>query len=126
MAIDARLSPLVRQAGWYVLLSSLSLVVLFPVWLTIVRALSAPFVYIERGQPLYPVATDWGVFGTAWTEGNLGRAMLLTAGITTIITLAQLATSLLAAYSFAFMTYPFKRILFALIIASLLLSLIHI
>jgi len=113
--------PGLRLTGWYVLLSALSLVILFPVWLTLVRALSAPFVYIERGQPFHPVAIDWGVFREAWTEGNLGRSMALTAGVTLLITVAQLATSLLAAYAFAFVKFPLKKTLFALIIASLLL-----
>ena len=110
-----------RTAGWYVLLSALSLIVLFPVWLTVVRALSPPFVYIDRGQPFLPVETDWGVFGDAWSEGNLGRSMLLTIGITIFVTLAQLVTSVLAAYSFAFLRYPFKRVIFAIVISSLLL-----
>ena len=34
-----------RTTGWYVLLVALSLVVLFPVWMTIVRALSDPVVF---------------------------------------------------------------------------------
>lgn len=116
-----RVPVALRNAGWYLLLSTLSLVVLFPVWLTIVRALSPPFVYISRGQPLHPVATDWGVFADAWGEGDLGRSMLLTTGITVLITVVQLVTSVLAAYSFAFLRFPFKNTLFAVIIASLLL-----
>ena len=116
-----RVPPKVRVAGWYLLLSALSMVILFPVWLTLVRALSAPFVYIQQGQPFHPVAVDWGVFGEAWREGNLGRSMALTTGVTVLITLAQLATSILAAYAFAFVKFPFKKVMFALIIASLLL-----
>ncbi|MBK6311363.1 MAG: hypothetical protein IPF42_12590 [Candidatus Microthrix sp.] len=50
----------VSVAGWYLLLTGLSLIILFPVWMTIVRALSEPFIYIEEGQPLYPVSIDWG------------------------------------------------------------------
>jgi sn-glycerol 3-phosphate transport system permease protein len=116
-----RVPTAVRQAGWYLLLSALSLVVLFPVWLTIVRALSAPFVYIQEGQPLHPVAVDWGVFGDAWSEGGMGRSMLLTTGVTVLVTMAQLVTSVLAAYAFAFLRFPFKNTLFVVIVASLLL-----
>ena len=109
------------QIGWYVLLSLLSLLVLFPIWMTFVRAISDPFLYIEEGQPLYPVAIDRDVFRTAWSDGDLGRSMLLTLAVTVAITLAQLVTSVLAAYSFAFLRYPFKNLLFVVVIASMLL-----
>lgn len=109
------------MAGWYVLLTGLSLIILFPVWMTIVRAISEPFIYIEQGQPLYPVSIDWGVFSTAWSDGDLGRSMALTLLVTAIITLFQLVTSVLAAYSFAFVRFPFKNTLFVVLLASLLL-----
>ena len=111
----------VSVAGWYLLLTGLSLIILFPVWMTIVRALSEPFIYIEEGQPLYPVSIDWGVFSTAWSDGDLGRSMALTLLVTAIITVFQLVTSVLAAYSFAFVRFPFKNTLFILLLASLLL-----
>lgn len=111
----------VRDAGWYLLLSGLSLVVLYPVWMTIVRAFSEPFVYINRGQPFFPVSIDWGVFRTAWADGAMGRSMLLTLAMTAIITVAQLVTSVLAAYAFAYLRFPFKTVLFVLLIATLLL-----
>jgi sn-glycerol 3-phosphate transport system permease protein len=111
----------VSVAGWYLLLTGLSLIILFPVWMTIVRALSEPFIYIEEGQPLYPVSIDWGVFSTAWSDGDLGRSMALTLLVTAIITVFQLVTSVLAAYSFAFVRFPFKNTLFVVLLASLLL-----
>ena len=52
----------IKQAGWYVLLSGLSLIVLFPIWMTLVRALSTPIAYIEAGQPVTPVEPQWDVF----------------------------------------------------------------
>lgn len=109
------------QAGWYLLLSALSLIVLFPIWMTLVRAISEPFIYIQQGQPLWPVALDWGVWGDAWDDGGLGRSLLLSLAVTLLITLVQLVTSVLAAYSFAFVRFPFKNVLFVVIIASLLL-----
>ena len=111
----------VSVAGWYLLLTGLSLIILFPVWMTIVRALSEPFIYIEEGQPLYPVSIDWGVFSTAWSDGDLGRSMALTLLVTAMITVFQLVTSVLAAYSFAFVRFPFKNTLFVVLLASLLL-----
>lgn len=110
-----------RTAGWYVLLCGVSMLVLYPVWMTVVRAVSEPFVYIQEGQPLFPVAIDWGVFSTAWADGAMGRSMLLTLVVTAIITIGQLVTSVLAAYAFAYLRFPFKNTLFILLIATLLL-----
>jgi len=111
----------VRDSGWYLLLSGISLVILYPVWMTVVRALSEPFVYIQRGQPMFPVAIDWSVFRTAWDDGAMGRSMLITLAVTAVITLAQLITSMLAAYAFAYLRFPFRNTLFVLLLATLLL-----
>lgn len=107
--------------GWYLVLTGLSLLVLFPVYMTLVRALSNPREYLLAGLPLYPVATDWGVFGDAWDLGDMGGRMLLSFVVTLIIVGAQLATSLLAAYAFAFLRFPLKRFLFLLCMATLML-----
>ena len=109
------------RIGSYLALSALSLIVLFPVWLTIVRAVSAPFVYIEAGQPFRPVQPDWGVFASAWGQADLARAMALTIGVASIIAMGQLITSIMAAYAFAFLEFPLKRLLFVLVLATMLL-----
>jgi sn-glycerol 3-phosphate transport system permease protein len=111
-----------RNAGWYLLLSFLTLLVLFPVWMTIVRALSNPGVYtFERGQPPYPVAVEWDVFSRAFEEANFGRQLLVSTVMTVIIVIAQVVTSVLAAYAFANLEFPFKRTLFGLCMATLML-----
>lgn len=120
--------PGVRPAAWktvvwYVMLSSLSLVVLFPVYMTIVRALSTPAAYFREGQPLYPVDIQWDVFGRALSEGDLGRKLLLSLVVTVIIVTCQLATSVLAAYAFSFLEFPGRRVLFSVFMATLMLPL---
>lgn len=110
-----------KRLGWYLLLTVLSVIVLVPVYLTVVRALSQPVSYVDAGQPPYPVDVRWDVFGDAWDNGNLGPAMLRSLVVTVLITAAQLVTSILAAYALVFLRFPFKRLLFALCMASLLL-----
>jgi sn-glycerol 3-phosphate transport system permease protein len=111
----------VKDTGWYVLLALLSLVVLFPVWMTLVRALSTPIAYIDAGQPLHPVDVQWDVFRRAWDDGELARKFGITIVVTGIITVCQVVTSVLAAYAFAFLRFPFKKIVFALFMATLML-----
>ncbi|MFN8038484.1 MAG: carbohydrate ABC transporter permease [Acidimicrobiales bacterium] len=110
-----------KKATWYVVLTSLSVLVLFPVYMTLVRALSTPAVYVREGQPLYPVDVQWGIFRRAFVEGDLGQKLLLSAAVTVIIVAFQLATSLLAAYAFAFLDFPFKRVVFVVFMATLML-----
>ncbi len=105
----------------YVLLVVLSAMVLFPIYMTIVRALSTPVSYTNANSPLHPVDIQWGVFWTAFTSKGLQRALLLSTAMTIIITVAQVVTSLLAAYAFAFLKFPFKRTMFAVFMATLML-----
>jgi sn-glycerol 3-phosphate transport system permease protein len=126
MATDAarRSRPPLRPAdlGWYVVLTLLSLVILFPVWMTIVRALSNPSKSLLQKHPsLVPVDTQWGAFRDAFVDGHLGRPLLISLLVTAAIVIGQTVTSVLAAYAFAFLRFPFKRTLFALTIATLLL-----
>lgn len=110
-----------KDAGWYVLLSAIALVVLFPVWMTLVRALSTPLDYITSGQPIHPVSVQWDVFQEAFTRGNLGRHLFISAVVTAIITVSQVTTSILAAYAFAFLRFPLKRLIFLIFMATLIL-----
>ena len=105
----------------YLVLTALSLLVLFPIYMLVLRALSSPLRYLAAGQPLYPVAIQWDVFSRAFTEANLGRAMWLSLIVTLVIVIAQLFTSTLAAYAFAFLEFPGKTLMFIVVIGTLLL-----
>jgi sn-glycerol 3-phosphate transport system permease protein len=105
----------------YLLLTFLSLIVLFPIYMLILRALSSPLRYIAAGQPLHPVDIQWDVFSNAFTQANLGRAMGLSFVVTMVIVVAQLLTSILAAYAFAFLDFPGKTLMFVVVIGTLLL-----
>jgi sn-glycerol 3-phosphate transport system permease protein len=120
MGTDLNL-PTWKKVAWYVVLTTLSVVVLFPVYMTLVRALSTPFAYIQAGQPMHPVDIEWGIFRRAWDEGDLGAKMAISALVTVTIVTAQLITALLAAYAFTFLRFPFRRVLFAVFMATLML-----
>jgi sn-glycerol 3-phosphate transport system permease protein len=120
METDAIQAPW-KKVVWYVVLTTLSVVVLFPVYMTLVRALSTPAVYAREGQPLYPVAVQWGVFARAFELGDLGPKLVTSAVVTLIIVAAQLVTSIFAAYAFAFLRFPLRRVLFVVFMATLML-----
>jgi sn-glycerol 3-phosphate transport system permease protein len=120
MALDSTQATW-KKTVWYVVLAVLAVVVLFPVYMTLVRALSTPAVYVREGQPLFPVSIEWNVWTRAWDLGNLDQKIIVSAVVTVIIVVGQLVTSTLAAYAFAFLEFPLKRVLFLVFMATLML-----
>jgi sn-glycerol 3-phosphate transport system permease protein len=110
-----------KKAIWYAVLTVLSILILFPVYMTLVRALSTPATYAREGQPMYPVAIQWDVFSRAFDIGDLGPKLVTSAVVTILIVGAQLVTSVLAAYAFAFLRFPLRRVFFVIFMATLML-----
>lgn len=114
-------AQILGRMGTYAFLSVLALLILFPVWMVIIRALSTPRPYIDAGQPLRWIEPQWDVFQQAWSSGDFGGRFVVSAIATLIICSAQVLTSVLAAYAFAFLRFPFKKVIFALFMATLML-----
>jgi sn-glycerol 3-phosphate transport system permease protein len=107
-----------RLVGRYLLLALVAVLVLFPVYTMIVAALKPGASSLR--DPLVPKDLTLQTLRDAWTQGHLGRYMLNSAVVAFLVTVAQLVTSVLAAYAFAFLQFPFKRAIFALFLATLL------
>ena len=69
------------------------------------------------------VAFGAAVWNRGWDQGDLGAAMGRSLTITVLITIAQVVTSILAAYAFAFLRFPAKTLVFAVFMGTLLLPL---
>jgi len=67
------------------------------------------------------VAFGAAVWNQGWDQARLGPAMTRSLVVTVLITVAQVLTSILAAYAFAFLRFPAKTLLFALFMGTLLL-----
>ena len=111
-----------RALGWYVVLTLLSLLVLAPAYFLLVRAISDPSQAFTSSL-LTPQGVRFDGFSEAWRRGNLGGALLRSLVVTIGITGLQVTTSVLAAYAFAFLRFPAKRLVFAVFMATLLLPL---
>ncbi len=109
--------------GTYALLTFGAFVVLVPIYFTIVNSLLRPDQLAQQPPPLYPNDPQWHNYARAWNEGQLSRYMFNSAVMTAIIVAGQLVTSVLAAYAFAFLHFPFKRTLFLLCLATLMIPL---
>jgi sn-glycerol 3-phosphate transport system permease protein len=112
-----------RTVGAYVALTAGAVVVLFPIYITIVNSLLAPDQLVQQPPPLVPTNPQWHNYSAAWNGGQMSKYMATSAIMTATIVVGQLVTSILAAYAFAFLHFPLKRTLFVLCLATLMIPL---
>ena len=110
-----------RLAGRYALLGLVALIVLFPIYTTIIAAFKPGSKVLHR--PLVPDSFTFGSLADAWSDGNLGRYLLNSAVVAVAVTLFQVVTSLLSGYAFAMLDFPGRNVLFVAFIATLLVPL---
>ena len=119
MAIDQVYGA--RKVGRYVLLTFMAVIVIFPIYMMVVGALKPGNKVLVN--PLLPTNFTTGTLTEAWRTGHLGRALWNSAYVSVLITLAQVVTSILAAYAFAFLRFPGKTFVFVAFLATLLVPL---
>lgn len=110
----------VRTVARYLVLTALAAVVLFPIYITVVNSLLTPGQIADRPPTLFPTHPQWESYSTAWSQGHLGRYLLNSFLVTTIIVVGQVVTSIAAAYAFAFLEFPFRRTIFVLFLATMM------
>jgi sn-glycerol 3-phosphate transport system permease protein len=109
-----------RIFGRYVALSVLAFIVLFPIYITIVNSLLQPSQIAAKSPTFFPTSPQWHTYSDAWTSGHLGAYLRNSFIQTGLIVAGQLVTSILAGYAFAFLRFPFKRTLFVVFLATLM------
>jgi sn-glycerol 3-phosphate transport system permease protein len=117
-ALDRTSRP--RTIGRYVLLGIVAFVVLAPVWAILMQSLKSGPDSIRHPRSLLPVDLTFGTLRQAWSEGDLGRLTVNSLVMSVLVTVGVLITSLLAAFAFSFLHFPFRRGLFALFLATML------
>ncbi|MEZ5178526.1 MAG: carbohydrate ABC transporter permease [Acidimicrobiales bacterium] len=110
----------VRTVLRYLVLTALAAVVLFPIYITVVNSLLTPGQIAGRPPTLFPTHPQWHTYSTAWSQGHLGRYLLNSFLVTTVIVVGQVVTSIAAAYAFAFLEFPFRRTIFVLFLATMM------
>jgi sn-glycerol 3-phosphate transport system permease protein len=128
MATDtvARRRSFDEPRGWragarYVLLAFTAFIVLFPIYTTVVAALKPGDQVLN--DPFVPGSFTLDVVRDAWSSGRLGRYLVNSFVVASVVTIAQLVTSLLSAYAFAMIDFPFRNLLFGVFLATMLIPL---
>ncbi|MBI5089927.1 MAG: carbohydrate ABC transporter permease [Actinobacteria bacterium] len=107
-----------RRWGRYALLIAVAVVVLFPIYVMVIGALKPGNKVLQ--DPLLPTSVTFDTIRQAWRDGNLGRALWNSTIVALVVTVAQLVTSVLSAYAFAFLRFPGRTFMFAVFLATLL------
>lgn len=110
-----------RAAGRYGVLVVVSIVVLFPIYTTVVAAFKPGNRVLAN--PLIPDAFTLDIFRQAWTDGNLGRYMLNSIVVAVLVTVGQVVTSVLSAYAFSMLDWPGRNVAFVAFLATMLVPL---
>jgi sn-glycerol 3-phosphate transport system permease protein len=123
MSVDAR--ALHRRRVWgkvgrYTLLTVLAVIVLFPIYITVVNSLLPTGDITHQPPKFFPTNPQWSAYETAWNSGHMGTYLRNSAIVTVVITVGQVLTAILAGYAFAILDFPFKRTLFVVFLATLM------
>lgn len=110
-----------RRAASYAVLSIGALIVLFPLYLTVVSSLLTQSEYVSRPPVFFPLHPQWSAYSKAFFQGGMWRYFVNSAEQTVLIVVGSTVTSVLAAWAFAVYAFPFKRILWAIVISTLLI-----
>lgn len=120
MAARPRTRRILGKTLRYLLLTVLAIVVIFPLYMTVVNSLLKPSQIAARPPTFFPTNPQWSSYSEAWDAGNMSRYLVNSAIVTIIITVGQVVTAILAAYAFAFLEFPLKRTLFLVFLSTLM------
>jgi sn-glycerol 3-phosphate transport system permease protein len=114
-------STSIGKIGRYALLVAIAVVVLFPIYTTVVAALKPGNKVLIN--PLIPESLTLSVLRDAWTEGNFADYLVNSVVVAVAVTIGQVVSSLMAAYAFAMLRFPGRNVLFVVFLATLLVPL---
>ena len=117
---EATASHGARRAGRYALLTVAAVLMFLPVYTAVAGSVQPTSRLFEFPGVLIPRSVDLSTYSDAFRIGHLGRYLVNSAVVTGIIVAGQVITSILAAYAFAFLRFPFKRLVFLVFLATLM------
>jgi ABC-type glycerol-3-phosphate transport system permease component len=109
------------QLAIYVVVGVAVLVVLFPLLWMVAAALKTNGEIIDPSAPLIPTHPQWSNLSAAWDAAPFGRFFLNTLLFSVFTTAGQIVTGMLAGYAFAMFDFPFKRVLFYVVLSGLMI-----
>lgn len=111
-----------RAALRYGVLTACAAIVFAPIYMAIVVSIQPGAALVNFPRVLLPKPGDLTLapLREAFRNAHMGRYLVNSAIVTIAIVVFQVGTSILAAYAFAFIDFPFKRTTFLLFLATLM------
>jgi sn-glycerol 3-phosphate transport system permease protein len=109
-----------RHIGRYVLLVLAGGLMFLPIYTAVAGSVQPTSRLFDFPGVLIPKDLDFSTYGDAIRIGNLDRYLVNSVVVTAVIVVGQVVTSILAAYAFAFLRFPFKRLVFLVFLATLM------
>jgi ABC-type glycerol-3-phosphate transport system permease component len=104
----------------YALLTLSAALVLVPIYMTVVNSLNPVTEIFSYPPKLFVTDPQWGSYKRAFEAGSMGRYLFNSFLVAGVITAGQVTTSILAAYAFAFLRFPFRSAVFILFLSTLM------
>jgi sn-glycerol 3-phosphate transport system permease protein len=109
-----------RRLLRYLLLTVCAVIVFAPIYTAIVVSIQPGAALVDFPRVLIPRTLTLEPMRDAFEHAHMARYLVNSAIVTVIIVAAQVVTSILAAYAFAFIEFPFKRLIFFVFLATLM------
>ncbi len=109
------------QGGIYLFLLTMALIVLFPFYWMIISSLKSLAEYRLSPPTFFPVQILVSNYAEAFTTANLGRLFMNTLYVGVVSTLLSLVITILTAFAFARLEFKGKELLFAALLATMMI-----
>ncbi len=105
----------------YLFLGIMALIVLFPFYWMIISSLKSLDEYRLPVPTLFPQTINWSNYADAFTTASLGSLFLNTAYVGIVSTILSLIITVLSAFAFARLEFKGKNLLFAALLATMMI-----
>ena len=116
-----RRGSLAKRVATYTALCVGAVIVLFPIYVLVVDSLLRPDQLVANPPVFFPTHPQFSNYREAITTFDMGLYLRNSAIQTGIIVVAQVITSILAAYAFAFLRFPLRRTLFFVVLGTVMI-----
>ena len=116
-----RVMKILVQVGLYLFLGVMALIVLFPFYWMIISSLKNLDEYELRNPTFFPNEFHFQNYANAFSKANMGRLFLNTLYVGVVSTLLSLVITILAAFAFSRLEFKGKNVLFAFLLATMMI-----
>jgi raffinose/stachyose/melibiose transport system permease protein len=99
----------------YLLFILISLVVLIPLFVTVLGTFRSPLDIVLRGAMALPASLNFSNLTAAFTQYDFGKFLVNTIIVTVPVVVLSIVIAILCAYALAMMEFPFKKLILVVV-----------